>query len=81
MEAFEENEIDAVLYAQKSYDVNDFMPWDHLNYLIDKRFLWGEYQKALEAVTTPNCRQKCSLCGIKQSVGCQVYNNSESGRS
>jgi hypothetical protein len=76
MEAFEENGIDPALYAQKSYHVNDFMPWDHLDYMIDKKFLWDEYQKALEAVSTPNCRQKCSQCGISKNIGkCPAFQN------
>jgi radical SAM family uncharacterized protein len=78
MDAFEENGVDPASYAQKSYYVNDFMPWDHLDYMIDKKFLWDEYQKALSAVTTPNCRQKCSQCGISKNIGkCPAFQNKQ----
>jgi radical SAM superfamily enzyme YgiQ (UPF0313 family) len=77
MEAFEENKVDPATYAQRSFDDNEIMPWDHLDYMIDKKFLWDEYQKALEAVTTPNCRQNCSHCGISRNIGkCSACQNS-----
>jgi radical SAM family uncharacterized protein len=77
IEAFEENNIEPADYAQRSFAVNDFMPWDHLDYMIDKKFLWNEYQKALKSESTPNCRQKCSQCGISKNIGkCPACQNS-----
>ncbi|MDR0943785.1 MAG: TIGR03960 family B12-binding radical SAM protein [Ruminococcus sp.] len=69
MEAFEENEISPASYAQKSYNENDFMPWDHIDYMIDKKFLWEEWNKAQTGLTTQSCREKCSQCGISKTIG------------
>ena len=41
------------------------LPWDHLNTGIDKEWLKGDLQKALDAATVPDCAfEGCSHCGI-----------------
>lgn len=42
-----------------------FLPWDHINTGIDKNWLWEDWQRALEAVTVPDCSfEGCSHCGV-----------------
>jgi radical SAM family uncharacterized protein/radical SAM-linked protein len=45
--------------------LNKPLPWDHLNTGIDKEWLKKDLQKALDAVTVPDCAfEGCSHCGI-----------------
>ncbi len=67
--AFEECGIAPEFYASRRRSYDEIMPWDHLNYLIDKSFLVREHKKALKAETTPHCREKCSGCGVNREVG------------
>ncbi|WP_456324317.1 TIGR03960 family B12-binding radical SAM protein [Desulfonauticus submarinus] len=46
-------------------DLSEILPWDHLNCGVSKKFLSKEYQKALKAKTTPDCRfENCTGCGV-----------------
>ncbi|NEO86276.1 MAG: TIGR03960 family B12-binding radical SAM protein, partial [Spirulina sp. SIO3F2] len=45
--------------------LNARLPWDHINTGIDKEWLKADLQRALEAVTVPDCAfATCSLCGV-----------------
>jgi radical SAM-linked protein len=65
LKAFEICGINPADYAEKKFDFGDVLPWDNLDFLVSKDFLVKEYKKAIDAETTPNCREKCSACGIK----------------
>ncbi len=61
-EAFEECGIDPSFYTrERSFD--EILPWDMIDVGVTKEFLINEAKKAAEAVTTPQCREKCSNCG------------------
>ncbi|MDR0947331.1 MAG: TIGR03960 family B12-binding radical SAM protein [Ruminococcus sp.] len=71
--AFEENGVSPEFYANRERSYEEILPWDHLDYLIDKNFLIKENENAKNALTTPNCKEKCSNCGvIKKSGFCPV---------
>lgn len=63
MEAFDECGIDTAFYASRKREYDEVLPWDHLDYGVTKKFLINENRLAHEALTTPNCRQKCAGCG------------------
>ena len=63
MEAFHACGIDPAFYANRTRNEDEVFPWDHLDYGIRKDFLWEECQRAYQAQTTPNCREKCAGCG------------------
>ncbi len=47
------------------FDLEDPLPWDHVDTGIDKRWLQRDYQRALEAITVADCSfDQCSACGI-----------------
>ncbi|MEG1614040.1 MAG: TIGR03960 family B12-binding radical SAM protein [Oscillospiraceae bacterium] len=69
MEAFEECKIAPAFYANRKREFDEVLPWDHMDYGIDKNFLIRENQKSHIAETTPNCRQKCSGCGTNRLNG------------
>ena len=68
-EAFEESGLDMEFYACRRRDYEEIMPWDHLDYYINKEFLVRENIKAKRAETTENCRSKCSACGVSREIG------------
>ena len=63
MALFEECGIDPAFYANRRRSFDEILPWDHIDYGVEKRFLQKECQKAYENPTTPHCRLKCSGCG------------------
>lgn len=64
MEAFKECGIDPEFYANRRRDLEENLPWDHIDVGITKRFLRSEYKKALKADLTRDCRVACTACGI-----------------
>ncbi|MBE6727657.1 MAG: TIGR03960 family B12-binding radical SAM protein [Ruminococcaceae bacterium] len=63
LEAFEECGVDPAFYANRTRSFDEINPWDHLDYGVTKKFLICENCAAHNAVTTPNCREKCAGCG------------------
>ncbi len=46
-------------------DISKILPWDFIDTGINKKFLIREYKKALNGLTTPDCRfGSCTGCGI-----------------
>ncbi|MCJ2542687.1 TIGR03960 family B12-binding radical SAM protein [Thermostichus vulcanus] len=47
------------------FDLEDPLPWDHVDTGIDKKWLQKDYRRALEAMTVEDCSfEGCSACGI-----------------
>ena len=71
MKAFAETNVDYKYYAERQIDLDEKLPWEHVDVLVSQKFLKKEYENAMEEKVTPNCRQKCAGCGVA-SVGCGV---------
>lgn len=63
--AMESTGIDAAAYAQRVYQQHDTLPWDHIDTGVEKEFLWKEFEKALSADFTSDCRKHCHNCGLQ----------------
>ncbi|RLB42406.1 MAG: TIGR03960 family B12-binding radical SAM protein [Deltaproteobacteria bacterium] len=50
------------LLGQKNH--NSSLPWDHILTGVNKEYLLSEWQKASEVGATPDCRNKCTNCGV-----------------
>ncbi len=68
-EAFEECGLDMSFYANRRRSYDEVAPWSHINMLVSRDFLIEENKLAHEGVCTPNCREKCSNCGVSKCVG------------
>lgn len=68
-EAFEECGLDMSFYANRQRGYDEITPWSHINMLVSHDFLVRENRLAHEGICTPNCREKCSDCGVIQNVG------------
>lgn len=72
-QAFEKCGLDPAFYANRRTPYDEILPWDHMDYLVDKKFFIRENETAHKAATTPNCRQKCSGCGVNKAVGRECF--------
>ena len=72
MEAFNECAIDTEFYANRERDYEEILPWDHIDIGVTKQFLISEAKKAKQGITTPNCREKCSGCGLSSVEGADI---------
>ncbi len=75
MTVFKKCGIDPVFYANRRRSFDEVLPWDHIDYGIQKSFLINECKKAYGNTTTPNCREKCSSCGAACFNGGICYEN------
>ncbi len=67
-EAFKECKIEPEFYTERTRSFDEINPWEHLDYFVTKEFLIRENQNAHKEITTPNCREKCSACGVKGGI-------------
>ncbi len=63
MTAFRNCGIDPDWYLRERA-LDEVLPWDHISVGITKEFFLKEREKSRNAETTPNCREKCSGCGV-----------------
>jgi radical SAM family uncharacterized protein len=62
--AMEEMGLDIAWYCNRPREREETLPWSHINAGVDEDYLWSEWQRALEAGTTDDCRYgKCMRCG------------------
>ena len=73
LEAFDECSISPEFYANRQRPYDEILPWDHLDYYVSKEFFVRENQTARAGKTTPNCRQKCSACGLVKETGVKCF--------
>ena len=67
MQAYQEHDLDPDFYARRERSLDEAFPWDHIDVAVKKSFQAEEYQKALGAETTIDCRDRCFSCGILQT--------------
>ena len=76
-EAFKETGIDIEFYTLRERSTDEILPWDFIDAGVTKKFLIREWEQAKAETVTPNCRQKCSGCGVlkyKGGVCCESKN-------
>ena len=82
MEAFQEVGIDGNLYAYRVRKPDEIFPWEHLSCGVDRSFLLEERSKAVNEITTDDCRfsqcNNCAVCSDLSVCNClQKGNNDE----
>ena len=66
MEAIREAGLTVEFYASRTRDLDEILPWDHIDVGVSKNFLKHEWEKAQRAEVTKNCREKCAGCGASR---------------
>ena len=69
MKAFENANVDPDFYALRERDVNEVLPWAHIDSGVSQAFLKHEWDKALKGEITHDCRKGCVGCGVKRYGG------------
>ncbi|MDA8404262.1 MAG: TIGR03960 family B12-binding radical SAM protein [Desulfobacteraceae bacterium] len=65
LEAMNDAGVNIDYYTTRGRSIHEPQPWDHINTRISRAFLAGEYEKAMSAVSTPDCRfEACQDCGV-----------------
>ena len=67
--AIEATNIDMDFYITRERDVEEILPWDFIDTGVSKKFLIKEWEQAKNELVTPNCRMKCSGCGVAKFGG------------
>lgn len=80
MQAFDELGVDPDFYTARERDINEVLPWDHIDVGVSKEFLIKEYEKSKKSITTPHCREKCSACGASR-FKCGVCTENRGGKN
>lgn len=67
--AFDENGISIDFYANQPHSIEEVLPWEHIDSLIEKRFLERERVRALNSQLTSDCRNgRCQNCGVCEHI-------------
>ena len=62
---FKETPIHPDFFSLRERLPDERLPWDFIDHGVSKAFLLNEYQRALQAKTTPSCpMQDCHQCGV-----------------
>jgi len=71
--AFEECGLDPSFYANRERDLDEVLPWEHIDVGVTPEFLKREYHNLWQERETLDCRQgKCHACGLQRwQVSCQ----------
>ena len=72
LKAFEETGVDPDFYATRQRPADEVFPWDHLDCGVTKAYLRSEWEKAMRAECTRDCRKGCTGCGMKRYEGACV---------
>ena len=69
MQAFADTGIAPAFYANRTRDEKEVFPFEHLDPMISRRYLWLEKQRSVQGITTPDCRKGCQGCGLMKVCG------------
>ena len=75
MKAFETCGVDIDFYTTRERSLDEVFPWDFIDAGVTKDFLKREWANAQAETVTPNCRMRCSGCGVKKFGGGVCYEN------
>jgi len=63
---------DLATEVQRQWNLNQQLPWDHIDLGVSREFLQREYARAQQGLTTPDCRvASCQNCGLGEMLPCQ----------
>ncbi len=72
LQAFEATGVDPSFYNVRERSYDEVLPWDIIDPGVTKKYLKNEYEKSKEAITTYDCREKCTGCGVNVDIATGV---------
>ncbi|HEY5532853.1 MAG TPA: TIGR03960 family B12-binding radical SAM protein [Candidatus Anoxymicrobiaceae bacterium] len=71
--AWQAERLDPDFYVHRERGEHEVLPWDHLDFGLDKRFLFQEYEKAATGEISNDCRDgSCLDCGVCPDIDTEV---------
>jgi radical SAM family uncharacterized protein len=65
--------VDLDWYTTRERDLDEVLPWDHLDAGLDKDWLWQDWEDALSEVEVDDCRwTPCFDCGVCPDLGTDI---------
>jgi hypothetical protein len=72
-EVFEGGPVDLHWFTTRERQVDEVLPWDHLDSGLDKRWLWDDWQDAQTGYEQDDCRwTPCFDCGVCPTMGTDI---------
>lgn len=68
--AFEETDTDAAFYNYRERSYDEILPWDIIDPCVSRDYLIKENERSKKALTTDDCRNGCTGCGINRFAEC-----------
>ena len=68
-----EGTADIDFYTTRARSLDEVFPWDFIDTGVTKEFLKREWINATKETVTPNCRMRCSGCGVRRFGGGVCY--------
>jgi len=73
LEAFEATGVDPEAIANRTREVDEALPWEHLSAGVSRRYLERERERALVGTTTPDCSfTGCTGCDVCGDLGVDI---------
>ena len=69
-QAFKAAGVDPDFYTVRPRQVSEVLPWDHIDPVVLRSYLESEREKAISEITTPDCREGCTGCGMNRVTEC-----------
>jgi hypothetical protein len=66
-DAFATCGLDPDFYGNRARELDEILPWDHINAGVRKTLLLEDYRWSLAGKVRPDCRERCYACGILSS--------------
>ncbi len=63
VDAFDECGLSMEFYANRRREYDEILPWEHLDYGVDKQYFVEESKKSKQGLTTQFCAEGCNGCG------------------
>ncbi|VAX21138.1 FIG092679: Fe-S oxidoreductase [hydrothermal vent metagenome] len=74
MAAFKEEGIEPEFYANRDFDLDETLPWDHIDTGLTKKFFLREWKHAQKAEMTGDCKTaNCEGCGLDPNTCFKPY--------
>lgn len=64
LKTLKDNNIDIDHYIYREKNIEEVLPWEHLDMGFSKEYLWQELHRSSTAQMSPNCSTHCKRCGV-----------------
>ncbi len=70
IKAFENTGLSQQFYANRLRVKDEVFPWDMIDSGVSRGYLWEQREASLQGKTTPDCREGCLGCGLREAGLC-----------